>query len=74
MSADEVIKAAMALPAESKALLAERLLSSLDTAEQQEIDAAWAQEAERRLDAFAAGEIPAVPWSEVRAELKARKH
>ena len=53
------------LPPLARASLAERLLSSLDTTEQNAIDQKWATEAEDRLKAYQRGELKAVDASEV---------
>jgi putative addiction module component (TIGR02574 family) len=45
---EDIISAALALPADARAMLAEHLLESLDTDDQKKIDALWAEEAERR--------------------------
>ena len=58
------------LPPLARASLAERLLSSLDTAEQSAIDRKWAIEAEDRLKAYERGELKAVDASEVIARLE----
>jgi hypothetical protein len=47
---DEIFRAALSLPEEIRAVLAERLLESLDSAGQREIDARWGNEAEDRID------------------------
>jgi putative addiction module component (TIGR02574 family) len=61
MSTDSIIAAALALEPETKVKLAEQLLESLDPPDQVEIDAAWAQEAERRIEALECGEERTVP-------------
>ena len=58
------------LPPLARASLAERLLSSLDTTEQNTIDQKWAIEAEDRLEAYQRGELQAVDSSEVIARLE----
>ena len=58
------------LPPLARASLAERLLSSLDTTEQNTIDQKWAIEAEDRLEAYQRGELQAVDASEVIARLE----
>jgi putative addiction module component (TIGR02574 family) len=70
---DTVTAAALSLPAPDRAALAERLLDSLDDREQKEVDAAWAEEAERRLQAFDRGELKAIPEEEVFRSLANRK-
>lgn len=56
---------ALGLPSEEKALLAEQLLASLDVSSSKSIDEKWAQEAEKRIDAYDRGEIKAIPANEV---------
>jgi putative addiction module component (TIGR02574 family) len=54
---------------EDRAALAETLLASLDTPE--EIEAAWAEEIERRSAAFKSGAVQAIPAEIVLAEGRA---
>jgi hypothetical protein len=71
---DEVFRAALALPEESRAALAEELLGSLeDGTERREIDARWTREAEDRILAFERGEIRAISGPEVFAALRRPK-
>ena len=65
---DQILKAALALPPGARAMLADHLLASLDGPTQKEIDAAWAEEIERRVAAFDRGEMPAYPAEDVFAE------
>lgn len=67
----ELEAAALALPVEDRARLAERLLESLDE-EAQEIEAAWVAEVQDRLARFRAGELKARPVEEVMAEARKR--
>ena len=62
---EEIIAAALKLPPESKAKLADELLASLDGPEQTEIDNAWAAEAERRIDEYETGGIKTIPADQV---------
>lgn len=67
----EIIEAeALKLPAAERTHLLERLIVSLDT--DPEIEAAWAQEADRRESALDAGETTAIPGREAIARLRAR--
>jgi putative addiction module component (TIGR02574 family) len=63
-----VIATALALPAADRALVAQKLLESLE--EDPAIDAAWAREAEDRLAAFERGELQGLPYDEVMRELR----
>lgn len=69
----EFVTAALALPPEDRALLADKLLESLSEQEQSEIDAAWAEEARQRLEAFDRGEMEAIPAEDVFRDLALRK-
>jgi len=70
--AHAVTAAALALPAEARAKLAELLLESLDRSEQRPIDAAWAEVAERRIDALDRGDVRTVPAEQALREARAR--
>ena len=65
---------ALALPAASRADLVELLLSSIERERPsvEEIDAAWAREANDRFHAFLQGKIDAQPKEEVTQALRAR--
>jgi putative addiction module component (TIGR02574 family) len=60
----------MRLPAIDRACIAEKLLSSLDSSKQKEIDAAWANESEDRIRAFDQGNLQASEDSEVYQRLE----
>jgi putative addiction module component (TIGR02574 family) len=61
-----------ALPVEQRAQLASFLLATLEPADEGDIEAAWVQEAERRLAAFEAGDLEAISAEEVFAEARRR--
>ena len=67
--ADSVRDAALALPPEERAALAEQLLSSLDDDAQKQIDAAWVREGEQRVEAFNSGKSRSYPAEQVFREL-----
>ena len=69
---DEIFSAALALPAEARAMLADRLLESLDGPDQKRIDALWAEEAERRDQEIEDGIVTPIPGEEVMNRLRAR--
>ena len=72
MANAKLVKTALALPARTRARLAEKLLASLDDPRQPEIDALWAEEAEDRITAFESGKIRAVPGEQAFRSLKRR--
>jgi putative addiction module component (TIGR02574 family) len=57
----KVLSEALALSPIERAALVEELLSSFDFPVQGEVDAAWAVEAEDRIDAYERGELDASP-------------
>jgi putative addiction module component (TIGR02574 family) len=73
MSVQEILAAALALPAQNRASLAEILLESLNDEERSAIDAAWAAEAESRIRAYEEGHIKAIPGEEVFQSLASGK-
>lgn len=68
-SLKKIEEQAKALSAEERAKLAESMLESL-YAPVSEIEAAWAEEIERRVAAFDRGEIPAYAAEDVFAEAR----
>lgn len=64
---DEVLNTVLSLPVADRAVLAERLLASLDDLDEQESDLLWGEEAERRLAAYRKGKAGARPADEVYA-------
>lgn len=67
---EDIEAAALQLAPVERARLAERLLVSLD--EDDEILAAWVEEAERRGEAYDRGEMGAIDFDESIASLKAK--
>ena len=70
--AEKLIQQALGLPANERAEVAERLLSSLEPP-LSEIDQLWAREVEDRIDAYERGEIRAIPAEDVFNEINSRK-
>jgi putative addiction module component (TIGR02574 family) len=65
---DELLKTALAMDVGDRAMLAEKLLASLDELDEEEAQRLWTSEAERRLDAYRSGRAAAVPATEVAAK------
>jgi putative addiction module component (TIGR02574 family) len=57
---------------EARAALAGSLLDSLDTDVDEDAEAAWATEVNRRVAELDSGAVKTIPWSEVRRRLAAR--
>lgn len=72
---EEIKNAALALPPEARAMLAEHLIDSIspiDQRDQAEIDAYWIQEADRRYQEIEDGIVTPIPGEEVMARLHSR--
>jgi putative addiction module component (TIGR02574 family) len=70
LTLEEIEAHVMRLPADSRALLANKIAESLGSAESAEIEEAWAIETRRRLDEFDSGKVKAIPADDVFAEAR----
>jgi putative addiction module component (TIGR02574 family) len=71
--AAEVLKDALALPAEARAALIGPLVDSLDTEVDEDAEEAWRVEIQRRLLEIDSGTAKLVQWDEARRRLLARR-
>ena len=71
MKTDELIAAVNSLPVEDRAMVADRILRTLNPPES-DIDKKWAVVANRRLAELRSGSVQAVPGDEVFARLQDR--
>ena len=65
MSNDEILTAALKLPADKRERIVEAINHSLKSPSQRHIEAMWAQEAESRVDGFLARKVKSVPGARV---------
>ena len=70
MRVEDIADEALALPSEARALLADRLVESLDPAEDGYIHNLWVAEANRRLQELRSGQITGIPGEEAVARLR----
>ena len=63
---------ALKLPPAARAALADSLIDSLDTEVEENAEEAWRSEIALRLRDLDSGAVQAVPWDEVRRELRSR--
>jgi len=70
--AAEILREALALPTEARAALAGSLLDSLDTEVDEDAEASWAIEVNRRVAQLDSRVVRTIPWAEVRRRLAAR--
>ncbi len=70
MTVEQIADEALALPSEARALLADRLVESLDPADDGYIRQLWMREARRRVDEVRRGEVKPVPADEAFAQVR----
>jgi putative addiction module component (TIGR02574 family) len=69
---DRVTEDALSLPADARLKLIETLLTSLNLPAGEDVDRAWAEEAERRVTQIEAGEAKLIAGEEVFSRLRAK--
>jgi len=65
MSLEEIEAEIKKLDLKDRATLAKRIVESLDVLSEEEVEALWAAEAERRLDEMEGGQVTEIPAKEV---------
>lgn len=70
LTLEQLTAEAMLLPVESRVLLADRLVESLDSAEPDEIQRLWTTEAMRRRDEVRSGRVQSIPGEQVLDEVR----
>ena len=71
-AAEKLLDEALKLPDAERRALALLLLDSVGNGPEAEVERAWLDEAERRLDDVRAGRVQPAPWAEARARIFAR--
>ena len=71
-SPEELRKRALGLPAGERLALATELLDSVEGVHDREWANAWAAELDRRVKELESGEVEAIPWEQVKAEMLER--
>ena len=67
----DLLKKALALPAEARAALASRLLDSLDDTVDEAAEKEWDKEIARRIQELDSGTVKPVAWAEARRQIAA---
>jgi putative addiction module component (TIGR02574 family) len=70
MRVEDIAEEALALPSEARALLADRLVESLDPAEDGYIHNLWTAEADRRLQELRSGQTTGISGEDAFARLR----
>jgi len=74
LQSEQILREVLNLPPVERAELVERILASFEFPARKDIDAAWAQEAEDRTNAFERGEMGSSPASQVFQEIDQQAH
>ncbi len=69
-SIEQLTEEALSLPSVSRAILAEKLVESLEFDTESEIQAAWTTEAKRRRDEIENGDVQAIAGDEALAQVR----
>lgn len=67
---EKIAEVALSLPSDARALLADRLVESLDPLTDPDVRDSWAAEALRRLDEVRSGKVKTIPANEVLAHVR----
>jgi len=70
--AKEIVDAAKRLPENDRLEIVEELLASLEPQSDDDVDAAWAAEVERRSDEVRQGIVRPMPWADVKSQARER--
>jgi putative addiction module component (TIGR02574 family) len=70
LTVEQIAEEALALPSEARALLADRLVESLDPAEDGYIQQLWMAEARQRRDDVRNGRVQTIPGDEALAQVR----
>ncbi len=67
---EKIAEMALALSSDARALLADRLVESLDPLTDDDVRASWVSEAERRLQELRSGSVAPIPGAEALARVR----
>jgi putative addiction module component (TIGR02574 family) len=67
---EKIAEVALSLPSDARALLADRLVESLDPLTDDDVRASWATEALRRRDEVRSGKVKTIPADEALARVR----
>ena len=70
--AKQIVNAAIKLAERDRLQIVEELLASLEPDKDDDVDAAWAAEVQRRSREIKEGIVRPIPWAEVKAQARKR--
>ncbi|MEP6636138.1 MAG: addiction module protein [Acidobacteriota bacterium] len=65
-----VLEEALKLTTNERAEVAEQLIASLDEASDTDVEQAWQEEVQKRLQQIERGEVKTIPWEVVQRQLR----
>ncbi len=71
ITVEQIAEEALSLPSEARALLADRLVESLDPAEDGYVRQLWMKEARRRVEEVRSGSVATIAGEEAFAQVRA---
>jgi putative addiction module component (TIGR02574 family) len=69
-AAEKILAEALTLDTRERADVAAKLLASLDSEPEEEVEAAWAAEVARRIEEIETGRVELVPWEDVESRIE----
>jgi putative addiction module component (TIGR02574 family) len=72
IKAQELISSALQMPDEERALIAERLISSLDHPYDGDVEMTWQKEVQKRLVEIDEGHVELISWEQARRKLRGK--
>ena len=70
LTIDQLLNAALALPADDRAELVEALIASLQPEDRPPFDESWREVIQRRSAELRSGQVTPVPWDEVKRQAR----
>jgi len=71
---EKIIEKALKMPQHERAYIAEKLISSLDKKTDPDVEKAWQEEIQKRVNQINSTEVECLPWEEVYQRLKANSN
>ena len=68
--ASALLSTALRLPEEDRAIMAEKLIASLDQENDEEVETLWQKEIQKRISELENNQVECLPWQEVRRRLR----
>ena len=71
---NELISKALQMFEKERAIIAEKLILSLDYEIDEDVEIAWQKEIEKRIHDVKTGRVECIPWEDVRDRLRRNSH